>query len=92
MECAAVLSKVGVDPNYSGYVYETPSAFYIALPDRNIGVCPSSTIPVYRLWNQRADSNHRYTADPSIRDAMVSRGYVAEGYGPNAVAMCAVAP
>src|SRR5947207_9111517 len=33
-ECAAVLAKIGVDPNYSGYDYETPTEFYIALPDR----------------------------------------------------------
>jgi hypothetical protein len=46
-------------------------------------------MPVYRTWNQRADSNHRYTAVREIRDGMVARGYVAEGYGPDAVAMCA---
>ena len=43
---------------------------------------------MYRLWNQRADSNHRYTADRAQRDAMIARGYAAEGYGPLGVAMC----
>ena len=42
--------------------------------------------PVYRLWNQRADSNHRYTTERGIKAYMQSKGYVAEGYGPDAVA------
>jgi len=52
------------------------------------GACPAGTGPVYRLWNQRADSNHRYTIDATIKAQMIARGYVAEGYGPEAVAMC----
>ncbi|HJU25025.1 MAG TPA: sialidase family protein [Casimicrobiaceae bacterium] len=87
-ECAAVLAKIGVDPNFSGYIEETPAEFYIALPDTASGACPSGTLPVYRLWNGRADSNHRYTADAGVRDAMLARGYIAEGYGPQGVAMC----
>jgi hypothetical protein len=43
---------------------------------------------VYRLWNHRADSNHRYTADAATRAAMLARGYAPEGYGPLGVAMC----
>ena len=87
-ECQAVLAKIGTDPDFSGYFYETPAEFYIALPDTTTGACPSGTAPVYRLWNDRADSNHRYTADLPTRDAMVARGYVPEGYGPMGVAMC----
>ncbi|MGE5168962.1 MAG: sialidase family protein [Rudaea sp.] len=87
-ECAAVLAKISTDANFSGYAYETPAAFYIALPDTSSGACPAGTLPVYRLWNGRADSNHRYTADAGTRDAMLARGYVAEGYGPRGVAMC----
>ena len=87
-ECAAVLAKIPVDPNYSGFIYETPNAFYIAVPDFTTGACPAGTIPVYRLWNQRADSNHRYTADPATKALMLAKGYVAEGYGPDAVIMC----
>src|SRR5439155_15225760 len=60
-ECAAVLAKIGVDPNYSGYIYETPSEFYIGLPDTTNGVCPAGILrppgDVFRLWNNRADSN-----------------------------------
>ena len=44
---------------------------------------------LYRVWNQRTDSNHRYVTDRRVRDQMVAaRGYVAEGYGPHAVTMC----
>jgi hypothetical protein len=90
-ECAAVLAKIQTDPNYSGYDYETPNAFYVALPDKATGACPSGTLSVYRLWNNRADSNHRYTTDKAVRDAMLAKGYIAEGYGPDAVIMCAPA-
>ena len=90
-ECASILQKTTSDPNYSGYEYESPNVFYVALPDITTGDCPANTVPVYRLWNQRADSNHRYTTDPAIKAQMLAKGYVAEGYGPNAVIMCAPA-
>ena len=45
--------------------------------------------PPEEAWNQRADSNHRCTTDAAIKAQMIARGYVAEGYGPDAVAMCA---
>jgi hypothetical protein len=73
------------------WLFESDNVFQIALPDTATGACPAGTIPVYRLWNQRADSNHRYTTSPAIRDAMLALGYAAEGYGPAAVIMCAVA-
>jgi hypothetical protein len=88
-ECAAILKKIATDPNYSGYVYETPHAFAIALPDTATGACPAGTIPVWRLWNRRADSNHRFATDPVVKAGMLAKGYVAEGYGPDAVSMCA---
>jgi hypothetical protein len=87
-ECNAVLTKIGNDPNFSGYVEETPAEFYIALPNLATGACAAGTSPVYGLWKGRADSNHRYTADRATRDAMVARGYIPEGYGPDGVAMC----
>jgi hypothetical protein len=90
-ECNAVLAKIGVDPNYSGYVEETASAFFIALPDTTTGACPAGTTPVYRLFNNRADANHRYTTDATVKAAMIARGYIAEGYGPDATIMCAPA-
>jgi hypothetical protein len=87
LECAAVAARIGTDPNFSGYILETSDAFSVALPDGD-GTCAAYWVPVYRLWNQRADSNHRYTIDPAIKAQMIARGYVAEGYGPEAVAMC----
>ena len=58
------------------------------VPDAGTGEC-SDPVKVYRVWNRRPDTNHRYTTDRALRDRMVARGYVAEGYGPDAVAMCA---
>ncbi len=51
-------------------------------------MCPSNWTAVYRLWNNRTDSNHRYTTDPAVKAQMLARGYVAEGYGADAVGMC----
>jgi hypothetical protein len=83
LECAQTRAR------FPEFVYESPDVFHIALPDVATGACPVETIPVYRVWNQRADSNHRYTASRTVRDQMLTRGYVAEGYGPDAVIMCA---
>jgi hypothetical protein len=83
-----------VRTRFPDYHFEHEAAFYVALPDRVTGECPADghpgwyLAPVYRLWNGRPDSNHRYTRDPAIRDAMRRRGYVSEGYGPEGVAMC----
>jgi hypothetical protein len=68
---------------------ESVDAFNLDPPDTVTGACPTGDIPVYRLWNHRTDSNHRYTTDPAIKAQMIARGYVAEGYGPDAVMMCA---
>ena len=86
-ECAAIASRIGVDPNYSGYILETAEAFAVALPDAS-GACANNWTAVYRLWNNRPDSNHRYTTDPAVKAQMLARGYIAEGYGADAVGMC----
>jgi hypothetical protein len=70
-------------------VKETDAAFYIALPDTATGACASTQTPVYRLWNGRYDSNHRYTTSSIIKAVMIAKGYIAEGYGPDQVVMCA---
>ena len=82
-ECAQTLQK------FPTFAYESASVFYISLPDTNTGACAPGTIPVYRVWNQRVDSNHRYTTSRAVRDQMVAMGYLAEGYGPDSVIMCA---
>jgi len=83
-------------------VLETDSAFLARLPDlvtgecgeahwpghRNVWVQPFPLYPVFRLWNGRVDSNHRYTTSFELREQMLTLGYQSEGYGPRGVAMC----
>jgi hypothetical protein len=45
----------------------------------------------YRLFNGRTDANHRFTTDLAVRTQMIGKGYVPEGYGPQGVALCALA-
>ncbi len=71
------------------FVKESDAAFSIGLPDPGTGACAGNEVPVYRLWNGRSDSNHRYTTSTTVKALMVAKGYVAEGYGPDQVAMCA---
>ena len=75
---------------FPSFVLETDAAFYALLPNAINGECPQGqfVVPVYRLWNARADTNHRYTTSLSLRDTMVAQGYVSEGYGPYGVAFC----
>ena len=82
-ECADVMQ------GYPTFELETPSAMYMVLPDPITGACPAGMTPVYRVWNARADTNHRYLTDRELRDMMVADGGKAEGYGPDAVDMCA---
>ena len=85
-ECARVSAA------YPGFVEETTELADLDLPDPVSGACASTDAPVYRVWNGRADSNHRYTTDRALRDVMVAGGGIAEGYGSDAVAMCAPVP
>jgi hypothetical protein len=84
-ECVNVFRKFS-----SHWGFEVDDAFEIALPNKTTGACPGGTIPVYRLWNRRTDSNHRYTTSPTIKAQMIAAGHLAEGYGPDGVAMCAL--
>ncbi len=81
-ECAEVAAK------FPAFSYESPSVMHVGLPDAATGACSPGWTPVYRLWNQRADSNHRYTTDRGLQSQMLAQGFVAEGYGPDGVAMC----
>lgn len=84
-ECGRVASQFA-----GAWRKETDNAFRATLPDPDSGRCPAGTLAVFRLWNGRSDSNHRYTTDIGIRNAMIAKGYTAEGYGPLGVAMCAL--
>ncbi|MFO1316035.1 MAG: hypothetical protein U1F58_10550 [Burkholderiales bacterium] len=70
------------------WTLESPHVFGMLLPDMATGACPAGTMPVYRSWNGRTDSNHRYTTDPAVHHGMLEHGHVAEGYGRTPVAMC----
>ena len=83
-ECGQVQVK------FPQFTYEAPNVFYIDLPDANTGACPSGATPVYRLYDNRADTNHRYTTSLAIRNQMLAKGYVPDGYGPQSVSVCAV--
>lgn len=83
-ECQAVIDRYGAD-----WQLESPEVFVVALPDPATGACPADAIPVYRVFNGRRDANHRYVTSPVDRAQMVASGWIAEGYGPDAVAMCA---
>jgi hypothetical protein len=89
-ECEAVAAA------HPEFVLETPAAFYAWLPDPVTGQCPALFAKiggfefqaVYRLWNGRADTNHRLTTSRSDRAAMIAAGWLPEGYGDDGVAMC----
>jgi len=70
------------------WVFESSDVFQAVFPDRVTGECPDQTVPVYRLFNQRSDVNHRYTTDTVVRTQMIAKGYVPEGYGSHGVALC----
>ncbi|HTS22181.1 MAG TPA: hypothetical protein VMN79_10255 [Casimicrobiaceae bacterium] len=85
LECAEVQQRFP-----TAWLLESGDVFEVFLPDTTTGACPAGSIPIYRAWNQRSDSNHRYTTDLAVLQAMVAKGYAAEGYGPGPAptAMC----
>ncbi len=81
-ECTTV--KANPDWEFEGDVFTVP------VPDA-AGNCAAGTSPVYRLYNdgQGAAPNHRYTVSLAVRDTMLAKGWVPEGYGDLGVVMCA---
>jgi hypothetical protein len=73
--------------NNPSFVLEDPAFMFTLLPQA--GACPAGTTPVYRVFSNRADANHRYMTNRTTRDQMVAQGWVAEGDGPDLVVMCA---
>ena len=82
-ECAAVARKW---PDQ--WLLESSNVFQMHLPDMMSGACPAGTLPIFRTWNERLDTNHRFTLDPYTQMAMMGRGHAAEGYGNPPVAAC----
>jgi len=74
------------------WVMEAGNVFQMELPNTITGACPAGTVPVYRVFNNRADANHRYTKSLVVRAQMEAAGWVREGYGPDAVIMCSRSP
>ncbi|MEO7158544.1 MAG: hypothetical protein ABI039_13330, partial [Vicinamibacterales bacterium] len=84
-ECSDVQVKFA-----TAWQFEADEVFRAYAVDGNTGKCPVDTAPVYRLWNQRSDVNHRYTDQYSVYQQMVAKGYKPEGDGSPAlpVAFC----
>ena len=80
-ECESTTAK---NPSF---VLEASAIFHMVLP--TAGTCPVGMTPVYRVFSNRADANHRYMTDRATRDQMVGMGWLAEGDGPDLVVMCA---
>ena len=74
--------------NGSVWTLESLNAFYMM--SSPAGTCPTDTLPLYRLYNngQGGAPNHRYTIDLAVRSAMIAKGWIPEGNGPNAVFAC----
>jgi hypothetical protein len=90
-ECAMLRERFPV------FFPETDAAFFVVLPDP-AGECPDTRtpprltpaplVPVFRLFSGRRDTNHRFTYELSIRNAMIAQGWIPEGAGPQGVAFC----
>jgi hypothetical protein len=80
-ECAAAAQE------HPEFVLEDANYMQLYVP--TAGVCPAGSTPIYRLYDNRPDVNHRYTTDRSVRDLMVAKGWIAEGDGADRVVMCA---
>jgi hypothetical protein len=68
------------------FVNEDPQFFHVVLPVG--GECPAGTAPVYRVFSNRADANHRYMVSRALRGQMAAAGWLPEGDGPDLVVMC----
>ena len=82
-ECDGTMAK---NPTF---VLESATFFYDYPPTQ--GVCAAGQVPVYRVFSNRADANHRYTTSRAVRDQMMGKGWLAEGDGADTVVMCAPA-
>jgi Trypsin. len=86
-ECRAVGERYT-----QSWIFESGNVFYIPLPNTASGECPKNTRPVWRFFHQ-PETNHRYTTEVSIRDELrITEGWIPEGYGEDAVIMCAPIP
>jgi hypothetical protein len=86
-ECIDVKARFPDD-----WLLESDSVFRVHGVAAGTGLCPANTTASYRLYNGRADVNHRYTTDLSVVDAMLAKGYTLEGIGSlRPIVFCAAA-
>jgi hypothetical protein len=86
-ECAAIAAWLSDE-----WLLESSNVFIVALPNTGDGSCAPGTVPVYRLYNNQPGAvDHRYTTSRAIQVQMIAAGWLAEGSGPDGVAMCAPA-
>jgi lysyl endopeptidase len=87
-ECAAILTN----PTFIGtWILESAALFYIQLPNVATGACPANTRAVYRFLNDFNGLHHRFTAEATVRDAIIDDDeWTQEGYGnpPAQSVMC----
>jgi len=82
-ECDGTMAKKPI------FMLESSTFLYLYPP--TLGNCAAGQVPVYRVFSNRVDANHRYTTSRTVRDQMVTKGWLAEGDGPDIVVMCAPA-
>ena len=85
-ECAATQAQFPTQ-----WVFESAAVFYVPLPDRTRGACPSNSRAIYRFLNNANGLHHRYTTEVDLRDVIINIGtWTQEGYGnpPAQVVMC----
>jgi hypothetical protein len=80
-ECDGTMTK------HPDFILESSTFLYLFPP--TLGNCAAATVPVYRVYSNRADANHRYTTSRTVREQMVAKGWLAEGDGADIVVMCA---
>ena len=80
-ECNATRVK------HPDFVLEEPNYTQMIVPSG--GGCPTGLKPVYRVFNNRPETNHRYTTERAVRDQMVGKGWIPEGDGDDMIVMCA---
>jgi hypothetical protein len=59
----------------AAWIEESPALFYIQLPDKATGACPTNTRPIYRFVNRLNQIHHRYTSEVDVRNCMYYPNY-----------------
>lgn len=85
-ECSEVRQKFS-----QSWILESDNAFRGMLPDLASGQCIPKLLdrrPLYRVYNNRSDTNHRYSLSQDVINEMRLNGWIPEGYGTSGTTMC----